>query len=696
MKRLYLYCLILSAIMFSCSLSSCGSDGDDEPSVEEKNLTELEKQLVNTKWYCDWTDVDVSDERDYAYFGQGHALIYFLEDNECRIIEYKTSIDSDGDYYKGKDKTVTYWHTEGDYVVFTYQKLSCWFKLEGSKLIPTSGGDMEWGCTLQKKTIGESDYYYIPQKGKIGNLSYNIDRLKVTIEITGSGAIPDYGGQGKAPWSSAAPYIKVLDIDGEMTSIGNYAFSGMYALESIVIRSSSLTSIGDYAFSDIISLTTFNVVEELKIIGKGAFSNCTNLTEAMNRYSSRGYALEEIGEAAFSGSPVKNFGFDFCVNLKKIDDFAFSGCPLSSVSIPSTVEYIGQNALDNAIFKAPLQIPDATKYIGSWALGGGNKEIRVGSGIETLEPYCFGTDSKTGTLYINKNNPPETDSNYGLINDGYESGWTLAVPSGRKRAYAGSPWSRFKSIIEDASLQPADEPTDIEGSDDNEGSTTDLPSGYDGIVYYTQNGRTFKTVLVRGNDEIDDFYMMETELMSDQDFYVGNDCILALDGSNSVADKIIIKAEWRHFHNNLRETTNIPWRMPTKEEWLYAAKGGRYNNDFTYSGSDNINEVAWYKDNSEKMVHDVALLLPNALGLYDMSGNYGEVVSMPGKDEYCIDGDIYGGNWSKAASQCTVTSMIKGDVTPSTTLKGTTGNSYKELNAYDGRYYTFRMVYSRK
>ena len=63
------------------------------------------------------------------------------------------------------------------------------------------------------------------------------------------------------------------------------------------------------------------------------------------------------------------------------------------------------------------------------------------------------------------------------------------------------------------------------------------------------------------------------------------------------------------------------YRLPTVEEWQYAAKGGQ---KFKYSGSDNLDEVGWYNKNSEEKTHPVAQKKPNGYGLYDMSGNVSE------------------------------------------------------------------------
>ena len=67
------------------------------------------------------------------------------------------------------------------------------------------------------------------------------------------------------------------------------------------------------------------------------------------------------------------------------------------------------------------------------------------------------------------------------------------------------------------------------------------------------------------------------------------------------------------------------YRLPTEAQWEYAAKGGDGSpGSYTYSGSNNVDEVAWYGSNSGSITHEVGKKAPNGLGVYDMSGNVWE------------------------------------------------------------------------
>jgi len=84
----------------------------------------------------------------------------------------------------------------------------------------------------------------------------------------------------------------------------------------------------------------------------------------------------------------------------------------------------------------------------------------------------------------------------------------------------------------------------------------------------------------------------------------------------------------QEFIKRLNIITDRLFRLPTEAEWEFAARGGNLSKGYKYSGSDNLDDVAWSAENSGGTTHNVATKQSNELGLYDMSGNV---------DEWCQD-----------------------------------------------------------
>lgn len=109
------------------------------------------------------------------------------------------------------------------------------------------------------------------------------------------------------------------------------------------------------------------------------------------------------------------------------------------------------------------------------------------------------------------------------------------------------------------------------------------------------------------------------------------------------------------------------WRLtlPTEAQWEFAARGGNKSKRFKYSGSNNLDKVAWHKGNSVRQTHPVGTKAPNELGLFDMSGNVSEwclddysensVGAIPETDDFSDHKSwfpVKGGNWESSPRGC--------------------------------------------
>jgi formylglycine-generating enzyme required for sulfatase activity len=129
------------------------------------------------------------------------------------------------------------------------------------------------------------------------------------------------------------------------------------------------------------------------------------------------------------------------------------------------------------------------------------------------------------------------------------------------------------------------------------------------------------------------------------------------------ADNPVENVSWNDvqmFLDKLNTVTGRNYRLPTEEEWVYAANGGTKFDTYMYAGGNNLRKVARFADNSKGKPHPAGSRSSNSIDIYDMSGNVWEwcqdYYDNSSYDSRSYDRVIRGGGWGSDATYCRIDS----------------------------------------
>ena len=204
-------------------------------------------------------------------------------------------------------------------------------------------------------------------------------------------------------------------------------------------------------------------------------------------------------------------------------------------------------------------------------------------------------------------------------------------------------------------------------------------------------GGTFQMGSTSGDDNerpvhqvtlTNDYYIGETEVTQELWTAVMGSNPSSFKSSNQLPVEFVSWDDCQTFITMLNALTGRTFRLPTEAEWEFAARGGNASEGYTYSGSNNVGDVAWYNSNSSSRTHVVATKAPNELGIYDMSGNVWEwcqdwfgIYSSEAQTNPTgpTSGSVRvarGCSWGEGGSTCRVTNRYWNSASPALSLLG--------------------------
>lgn len=312
---------------------------------------------------------------------------------------------------------------------FDYSEDSGNLEVSSGELTPS----IQWSVKSSTDEVGKTIYY---------------------LELQGNGEISDYAQNDELPWEEWRDQITVVTVESGITKIGSYVFSNMDALTTVQIAN-TVTALGDGAFYNCGKLTNLQIPDSVASFGDSVIGGTYGKTQwEYNPVEKKLIVTGDgaMGEPYVEGSTTEKNASRVPWNryrdqieevvieegVVNLSTYAFNGMTsLIAVTLPSTLEEIGEGSFESCTALTYICIPDSVKTIGHYAFRycEGLRSIHIPASVASIGVRAFADCPYLHEFYFYGDAPKF--ENQAIMDSEYITVY-----------YDGSGWNDVKSLFE--------------------------------------------------------------------------------------------------------------------------------------------------------------------------------------------------------------------------------------------------------